>query len=379
MHILTITWPGDHHAAALEWGLEKEGDKMSWFCSSDFPISAMHTAWLESGHHPICRIDAPDANSFDEWDAVWLRRIPSPSAPTSLDSTDHEFCVQSSRNFIRNMFKVMAPDAKWVNPINGYLRCLDSKLLQLKIAHAAGFQVPKTLVSNNPKEIRNFFETLGGNVIAKPFFPQMWVTKGDTSYSFMARKVQKEALNRDDVLMASPLIFQECIHKAYELRITCIGGSMFPAKLDSQSHPDTSLDWRSPYRRVPVSQAEIPPSIESACKEVMSDLGIVMGAFDIIVTDDGQYVFLEVNESGQFLWVEEMEPEITLLDALIEYFQSTDLLHVYSGRKPHFRFNQFLQSDAYREFNETWHKRHASIDKTVANLSAVESTPPRHV
>ena len=36
----------------------------------------------------------------------------------------------------------------------------------------------------------------------------------------------------------------------------------------------------------------------------MRKMGLVFCALDFIVTQDDEYVFLEVNEQGQFLWIE---------------------------------------------------------------------------
>ncbi len=49
----------------------------------------------------------------------------------------------------------------------------------------------------------------------------------------------------------------------------------------------------------------------------MKKLGLVFGCFDFIVTPDNEYYFLEVNEQGQFLWIEEVNPDIKILDAFV--------------------------------------------------------------
>jgi hypothetical protein len=50
----------------------------------------------------------------------------------------------------------------------------------------------------------------------------------------------------------------------------------------------------------------------------MRRLGIVFGCFDIVVTPAGEHVFLEVNEMGQFLFVEHYAG-IPLLDAFSSF------------------------------------------------------------
>ena len=35
------------------------------------------------------------------------------------------------------------------------------------------------------------------------------------------------------------------------------------------------------------------------------DFSLVFGAFDFIITPEGQWIFLEVNPNGQWLWLEQ--------------------------------------------------------------------------
>ena len=46
---------------------------------------------------------------------------------------------------------------------------------------------------------------------------------------------------------------------------------------------------------------------------------IVFGCFDLIVTPNGDVIFLEVNPMGQFLWIEYLCPEIQLLELFCEF------------------------------------------------------------
>jgi hypothetical protein len=65
----------------------------------------------------------------------------------------------------------------------------------------------------------------------------------------------------------------------------------------------------------------LPPSIATCCIEVLKNLGIVFGCFDFIVTPQGAYVFLEVNEMGQFLFLEHYA-SLPLLEAFSEFLLS---------------------------------------------------------
>lgn len=50
---------------------------------------------------------------------------------------------------------------------------------------------------------------------------------------------------------------------------------------------------------------DLPTDIVIKLHELRRGLGLNWGAVDLIRTPAGQYVFLEINPNGQWLWVEE--------------------------------------------------------------------------
>jgi hypothetical protein len=138
--------------------------------------------------------------------------------------------------------------------------------------------------------------------------------------------VTPEDLPDDEVLRSTPGIFQEIVS----------------VKLRSQEVPEAQLDWRR-AARVPMEPFDLPVSVAAACRQIMANLGIVFGCFDLIVTPRGDYVFLEVNEAGAFLWIEEQLPEIRLLDAFCEFFRQA---------RVDFRWTQSKKSIALAEVAE---------------------------
>ena len=85
-------------------------------------------------------------------------------------------------------------------------------------------------------------------------------------------------------------------------------------RLDSQLRDFTRLDWRSDMV-APLKPAlvALPRAVEERCIALMRKLGLAFGCIDLIVTPEGEHIFLEVNEMGQFLWVEQDEPRSELL------------------------------------------------------------------
>ncbi len=122
----------------------------------------------------------------------------------------------------------------------------------------------------------------------------------------------------DDLLQAVPGIYQELVPKAYELRIVMMGEHAFCAKINSQETSGGKEDWRRAYDELTMEPGEIPEKLRKQYVSLMERLGIVFGCIDVIVTPGGRHVFLEINQAGQFLFIEEYSG-IPLLDAFSEF------------------------------------------------------------
>lgn len=114
-------------------------------------------------------------------------------------------------------------------------------------------------------------------------------------------------------------IFQEYVKKAYEVRVTVIGKDVFAAKIDSQSEESAKVDWREAVALgvVKVEPYKLPCFLENQCLSLIQFYGLKFGAIDIIRQSDGEYVFLELNCNGQWLWVEERTGQ-PLLESMLK-------------------------------------------------------------
>jgi glutathione synthase/RimK-type ligase-like ATP-grasp enzyme len=116
-----------------------------------------------------------------------------------------------------------------------------------------------------------------------------------------------------------PCLFQEYVPKYRELRVTIIGDELFAAEIDSQARESTSVDWRQwndggfaiPYRKT-----TLPVEIAERCMALVRSYQLNFSAMDLILTPDGRYVFIENNPNGQFIWVEQLVPELKMTEAL---------------------------------------------------------------
>jgi hypothetical protein len=79
------------------------------------------------------------------------------------------------------------------------------------------------------------------------------------------------------------------------------------------------VDWRDPGIAVSYSEGKIDADTDARCKEMLKRLGLVYGAFDFIRTPQGELVFLEVNPTGEWAWLEE-RLGFPMRDAFVDHF-----------------------------------------------------------
>jgi hypothetical protein len=326
MHLFIFSALYDAHAITVQAALKSVGIEVTRFTSDCFPVEAEISCFFDPGKTAI-HIALPENGlnyaGASRVDVVWLRRPAFPNTakldlhPDDFDTVKSE-CLEFWQAFLAFSF----PDANWVNPLN-VSKNSRSKLLQLSIATRVGFNIPRTLVSNKPSDIRDFIAAneaaeLSGSV-AKSFYPVKWEEEKLVRMMYTAQ-VTSPQLPNDYLLHAIPTIYQARIPKAFEVRSTFFGRVGLHAKIVAEKNGGAVQDWRyGYYGEIKISPHVLPTEIEEKCFKLMDDLGLKFGCFDFIVTPEGKYIFLEVNEAGQFLWVEAQCPDIKMLAAFCSF------------------------------------------------------------
>jgi glutathione synthase/RimK-type ligase-like ATP-grasp enzyme len=167
----------------------------------------------------------------------------------------------------------------------------ENKLVQLRAAARAGLRIPATLVSQDPAQICSFCSAHPGAII-KPVTTPRGIEFATTAV------VSQELLDTDHVLALVPSIYQECVPGKRHLRISVVGERCDGALIESNTR-----DWRIDLN-VPFSPYPLDSDLEQRLRATLRQLGLVMGIFDVKLTDNDEPVFLEVNSQGQCLFVE---------------------------------------------------------------------------
>jgi glutathione synthase/RimK-type ligase-like ATP-grasp enzyme len=360
--VLILTFPGDVHAVAVAVALRRKGAvPVTWF-TPDFPMRTGETLAFEGGRLAI-RVQGPEVDpGGGRIDAVWNRRPTHAIDFAVLHAADRRFAERSCEVLRRSLFDLLAPEAFWVNPDPAVRR--NSKPLQHAAAVQVGLETPDTLYTNDPGEIRRFLRRQGGRIVYKPLFTPLWKV-ADEYLSPYTNVVTEETLVEDALLRAAPGIFQALVPKAWELRITVMGHHVLGARVLSQETESGRLDWRKSYAELRMEPCEIAADLAERCIALLARLGFVFGCFDFVVTPEGRTVFLEVNQMGQFLFVEEYTG-LPLLDAFAELLIQGRPDFAWSRERAGIRFADVLpeveescrreQQDHLPELDMAWHE-----------------------
>ena len=234
---------------------------------------------------------------MDTVEAVWYRRAVQPGPTAALSRSESYFVAGELRHLAMGL--VLNPDVTWVNPIDK-VSVAELKLHQLQIARQLGFRVPRTLVSRDPEALRAFVAGNNSGTICKPIFHGMFADEA-SFYSVYTRRVTPESIDAASV-KTCPVFLQEEITRGADVRATFIGPHCFVADIKGEA---SLVDWRDPDVPVSYTVSCLGMEVEGMCRAMLAKLGLLYGAFDFVRTPEGELVFLEVNPTGEWAWLED--------------------------------------------------------------------------
>ena len=235
----------------------------------------------------------------DKITAVWARRMWPARFPDNCPPEVVQQCAPAASALVFETLGLLE-DAHWINPLTEGKRA-ESKLLQLSMANELGFRVPNTLVSNHPEKIRDFFEDHNGDIITKLLVPQVASMEAHPNFSYTCR-VDRSHLDHLEQVRGMPQIFQPFVKKVREYRVAVVGQQIFTGCLPIPSEGPLSVDWRQATENDDLNweRAELPSELQERIHSMMEELGLVFGAFDFAETPEGEFVFFEVNQAGEW-------------------------------------------------------------------------------
>ena len=281
------------------------------FDSSHFPeqatVSVRHDGLAISGFIDVIRYVGNEHENVRlpilNINIAWHLREGTNSLEKEDVGIEKRFARNESRAALRSLFSVLP--CVWVNRKENVDRLSSNKLYQQMLAQKCGLLTPRTLISNNPKSVMEFPRT-GKELLLKSMGCIKLDDKGE--YSLYSQCFALDELREaGKAIHRCPIFAQEYVEKSCEHRVMVIGSRVLSCKINSQASKKTKIDWRHyDFENVAHTVSELPMSVQDSLRRFMAEVGLRYGAIDLIETPQGDFVFLEINPSGQWGWIADL-------------------------------------------------------------------------
>ncbi|MBA4608702.1 hypothetical protein H1W00_09480 [Aeromicrobium sp. Marseille-Q0843] len=246
---------------------------------------------------------------------VWRRR------PRGADAEDIEDLVQ--RGFVKNEtnhavagFLSLIENATWFNSPEAE-RVAGNKVSHTLAAARVGLTTADSLVTNQPEiaglfleEGSTVYKTLGGVVGAFSECPECVARQQPSGESRSFDFSTKLLSPSQDLsgLQVAPGILQRFVPKEYDVRVTVFGGRAVATEFHSQTDARSIVDFRVRGDVIPRAPHDLPDEIAARCVALLDHFGLRVATLDFAVTGS-EYVFLDLNPDGQFLFMDDDDLE----------------------------------------------------------------------
>lgn len=166
-----------------------------------------------------------------------------------------------------------------------------SKPYQAQIIARHGFDVPETLITNDPDDVRAF-QARGPLVY-----------KSASSVRSIVRVLSQSDLARLDRIRWCPTQFQVRV-EGTDVRVHVIGDTVFATEIETDA-----VDYRYAGKQglsASLRAVEVPPDVASRCVALTRALGLSFSGIDLRRTPDDRWCCFEVNPSPGFSYYESM-------------------------------------------------------------------------
>ncbi|MCA1578360.1 MAG: MvdD family ATP-grasp ribosomal peptide maturase [Acidobacteria bacterium] len=318
MSILIITHSDDNECVArVAAAIARKGGHTIHFDTDRYPTDVRLSAYYGgSGDERLTLTN--DEGEFDlrEVTAVWHRRLNfGAQLPAGLDKQLRHVSVGEASAAAHGMLASLK--AFRMDHLH-HIRHAENKQLQLQVARELGLETPRTLTTNDRAAAGAFAKSCEGAIVTKMLSSFAIYEEGKELVVF-TNPVKPEDLADLTGLSLCPATFQELLPKSLEIRVTIVGDRVMSASVDSQVSARAAHDWRRDGLRMVHNWEpyQLPLEFEEKILRLMDYFSLNYGAIDVILTPEGKHVFLELNPSGEFFWLERT-PGLPVSDAIAD-------------------------------------------------------------
>ncbi|MBS1509058.1 MAG: hypothetical protein JSS79_20640 [Bacteroidetes bacterium] len=262
----------------------------------------------------VCNIGTSvyDLNSVR---TIIFKRTPTKFYNDKYDP-DSSYLNNERKHFLEGLYLSLGHKAKWINPMFA-THIAERKLFQLKIANQIGFTTPKSIITNSPLRAKEFLHA-NSKTIIKPVSNGLQVLD-EVTYSIYTSVIDQNYFDsyEQNETFETPVFLQEMISNKADIRVTIVKDKVFVVRIDKVESEE--VDWRKPDVQKKYSVINLPENVNQCLLKLNHAFDLVYSAIDLIQTPNDDYVFLEVNPVGEWVWLEK-ELGLNISDALINEF-----------------------------------------------------------
>lgn len=287
--------------------------------SEEIPYTLSVSNRLDIDSITDCQIKLDSiATNLTDISAVWVRDFDYGLIHSNGNDLKTAFSFQQWGAALQILFSEIKYG--WINSIDATHRT-NNRVKQLTYAKQSGFNIPSTLITNNPETARAFYQEHKGDIIIKVLHHHD-IELNNKVYSIYTHRVTNQDLIKFEDLIHAPSILQQRIHNSSELRVTVVKDKVFSVQLRSEASSAGCHDMhRIPLSRLQKSSVQLGEDFEQRCIKLVESFGLDYAAIDFVTDDDGNLFFLEVNPTGSWLWIER-ETKLPITRAVVDLIEN---------------------------------------------------------
>lgn len=244
--------------------------------------------------------------STNEIHAAWVTQpiFPLFSGTEEIFSQDLKFWFFTWRESLEGIYSMLEFRGVLLNKSVTNAISHQNKIHYISKPLTTHLKQPRTIVSNRRESLLKFFDIENKPVILKTLH-QMQLTLAGEPTMLLASIVERKDFLEFQQKGECPILLQEYIDKAYDIRLTIVGNRIFACKIDATQSDAGRIDWRAyDLANTPHTAYNLPQVISEEIIRICAQLNLDYATIDLCVNHMGNYYLLDINPFGKYLWIE---------------------------------------------------------------------------
>lgn len=241
---------------------------------------------------------------LEEIRSVYVRTPSSFRMPEGMTAVERDYAKREAKLGVGGVLLGL-PEVLWVNRPD-LAATAAYKPVQLATAARCGLSVPRTLITNSPDAVTRFTAGSVDGVVLKPLSTNL-IWEDHTYKMGWTRRLSPQDLGDLRGIEVTAHQFQDWAPKRFECRAVVVGEEIFAVAIHAGSEA-SYIDWRSDFPALTYEVMELPEAVTKGLLMFMAELGLVYGAFDLVIGSDDHdeeaVWLLECNPGGQYGFLE---------------------------------------------------------------------------